>query len=60
MRWLVSSSDNPKSKTCPEPCRGIENRKLVGLVAIAVTFALCGAVADAQQAGKIFRVGFLD
>jgi putative ABC transport system substrate-binding protein len=33
---------------------------LAGLVALAVAFALGGAVADAQQAGKIFRIGFLD
>jgi putative ABC transport system substrate-binding protein len=52
MRWLVSSSDNLKSK--------IQNLKLVGLAALAVAFALCGAVAQAQQAGKIFRIGFLD
>jgi putative ABC transport system substrate-binding protein len=32
----------------------------MGLVAVAVAFALCGAVAHAQQAGKIFRIGFLD
>ncbi|MBI2533390.1 MAG: ABC transporter substrate-binding protein [Deltaproteobacteria bacterium] len=60
MRWVVSSSDNLKSKTCPELCRRIENLKWVGLVALAVAFALCGAVADAQQTGKIFRIGFLD
>ncbi|MBI2368057.1 MAG: hypothetical protein HYV01_24050, partial [Deltaproteobacteria bacterium] len=60
MRWVVSSSDNLKSKTCPELCRRIENLKWVGLVALALTFALCGAVAHAQQAGKIFRIGFLD
>jgi putative tryptophan/tyrosine transport system substrate-binding protein len=33
---------------------------LVGLVALGFTFALCGAVAEAQQARKIFRVGRLD
>ena len=49
---LGSQSDNRKSK--------IENRKLVGLVALVVTFALGGAVAQAQQPGKIFRIGFLD
>jgi putative ABC transport system substrate-binding protein len=32
----------------------------MGLVAIAVAFALCGAVVQAQQAGKILRIGFLD
>ena len=52
MRWRVSSSDNPKSK--------IQNLKSVGLVALAVAFALCGAVVDAQQAGKALRIAFLD
>jgi putative ABC transport system substrate-binding protein len=37
-----------------------KNLKLVGLVAIAVAFALCGAVAKAQQTGKVPRIGFLD
>jgi putative ABC transport system substrate-binding protein len=36
----------------------IQNLKLVGLLAITFTFA--GAVAQAQQTGKIFRIGFLD
>ena len=45
-------SDNLKSK--------IENLKLVGIFAIALTFAFGGAVADAQQTGKISRIGFLD
>jgi ABC-type uncharacterized transport system substrate-binding protein len=51
-RFLDCCSDNRKSK--------IKNRKLVGLVALGFTFALCGAVAEAQQARKIFRVGRLD
>ncbi len=51
-RWLDSFSDNRKSE--------IENPKLVGLVAIGVAFALCGAVAQAQQTGKVPRIGFLD
>jgi len=33
---------------------------LVGLLAIAFTFVLGAAVAQAQQSGKIFRIGFLD
>jgi len=33
---------------------------LVALVALGVAFALCGAVAQAQQAGKSFRIGLLD
>ena len=52
IRFPAFSSGNRKSK--------IQNRKLVGLFAIVVAFALFGAVAHAQQAGKIFRIGFLD
>jgi putative ABC transport system substrate-binding protein len=52
LRWLVSSSDNPKSK--------IENLKWLGLSVIAFVLVVCGAVADAQQPGNIFRIGFLD
>jgi putative tryptophan/tyrosine transport system substrate-binding protein len=60
MRGLVFSSDNLKSKTYPEPSRRIENLKLVGLLAIALTFTFGGAAVDAQQTGKIFRIGFID
>jgi ABC-type uncharacterized transport system substrate-binding protein len=59
-RFLDSCSDNRKSKTCPELCRRIKNRKWVGLFAIVVALTVCGAVAAAQQAGKILRIGFLD
>jgi putative tryptophan/tyrosine transport system substrate-binding protein len=52
LRFLGISSDNRKSK--------IENRKLVGIVALVVTLAMSGAVAHAQQTGKIFRIGYLD
>jgi ABC-type uncharacterized transport system substrate-binding protein len=42
----------------------IENRRgmkhISGLLVIFVTLVACGAVATAQQAGKIFRIGFLD
>jgi ABC-type uncharacterized transport system substrate-binding protein len=47
-----SFSGNPKSK--------IQNRKLVGLLALVIACALCGAVATAQQPTKILRIGFLD
>ena len=40
--------------------RKIQNPKWVGVLALATAFALCGAVAHAQQTGKIFRIGFLD
>ena len=59
VRILDSFSFNRKSKTCPEPCRRIQNPKLVGFFAIVVTFALCGAVAEAQQPKKLARIGYL-
>src|SRR5713226_5324038 len=46
-----SSSDNRKSK--------IQNLKWGGIVAIGVAFAMCGAVAQAQQPGKVPRIGLL-
>jgi ABC-type uncharacterized transport system substrate-binding protein len=51
MRYSNSRSDNRKSK--------IQNRKWAGIIAIIVTFATCGALAQAQQAGKVPRIGFL-
>jgi putative tryptophan/tyrosine transport system substrate-binding protein len=53
-----SCSDNRKSKTCPEHCRRIQNRKSVGIVALIIAFAMCGAVATAQQPTKVPRIGF--
>ena len=46
LRFLDSLSGNLKSK--------IQNRKWVGLFAIVVALAVCGAQAEAQQPGKIF------
>ncbi len=60
IRFGFSWYDNRKSKTCGERSRTIQNRKLVGLVAIAFTFILGGVLAQAQQPGKVFRIGFLD
>src|SRR5262245_43182328 len=37
----------------------IENLKWVRIVAIGFTFAMCGAVAQAQQPQKIPRIGYL-
>jgi putative ABC transport system substrate-binding protein len=48
----VARSDNLKSQ--------IQNRKWVGMIALAVTFTMCGEVAMAQQTGKVPRIGFLD
>jgi putative ABC transport system substrate-binding protein len=50
---------NRKSKTCPELGRRIQNRKLVGLFALVVTLAMCGAVAEAQQPKNVHRIGYL-
>ena len=58
--FLVSRSENRKSKTCPEPRRRIGNQKWVGLFVLVLAFGLFGAVAQAQQTGKVFRIGFLD
>jgi putative tryptophan/tyrosine transport system substrate-binding protein len=58
-RVLNSDSDNRKSKTCPELCRRIQNRKWAGLFAIVVALAVCGARVEAQQPTKIPRIGFL-
>src|SRR5437867_847335 len=38
----------------------IQNLKWAGLFAIIVALTVCGARAEAQQTGKIFRIGFLD
>jgi ABC-type uncharacterized transport system substrate-binding protein len=47
-----SYSDNPKS--------AIQNPKWAGLFAIVLALAVGAARAEAQQPGKIFRIGFLD
>ena len=59
MRWPNSSSDNRKSKTCTEPSRSIKTLKWVGLSVITFVFVMAGAVAQAQQPGKIPRVGLV-
>jgi ABC-type uncharacterized transport system substrate-binding protein len=60
IRFGFACSCNPKSKTCPEPRRRIENRKWVGVFAIVVVLTACGVRAEAQQSGKVLRIGFLD
>ena len=50
-RFLGSSSDNRKSE--------IENPKWLAIIAIALTFVSCAVVAQAQQPGKMPRIGFL-
>ncbi|MGH7798259.1 MAG: ABC transporter substrate-binding protein [Candidatus Binatia bacterium] len=60
MQWPDSFSDNRKSKTCTEQSRSIQNRKLAGLFAIVCALTVCGGRTEAQQPGKVFRIGFLD
>jgi putative tryptophan/tyrosine transport system substrate-binding protein len=55
-RFLGFLSDNLESKIQKRPRR----RKFVGIVALAVAFALCAARVDAQQTGKILRIGILE
>jgi putative tryptophan/tyrosine transport system substrate-binding protein len=59
LRLPNSCSDNLKSKTCPESYRRIQNLKWGGIVAIAVAFAICGAVAQAQPQVKVPKIGYL-
>jgi hypothetical protein len=42
-----------------ESARENMKRKITVLILAALLFALCGSV-DAQQTGKVFRVGFMD
>jgi putative ABC transport system substrate-binding protein len=58
VRWRDFLSDNRKSKTCPELCRRIQNRKWAGLFAIVVLLTAFGVRANAQQP-KVFRIGYL-
>jgi putative ABC transport system substrate-binding protein len=51
-RLFRSHSDNRKS--------AIQNPKWLGLSVIACVLVVVGAMAQAQQATKIFRIGFLD
>jgi putative tryptophan/tyrosine transport system substrate-binding protein len=52
VRFGIPVSDNRKST--------VQNRKWVGIFAIVVALTVCGARAEAQQTGKILRIGYLD
>ena len=58
-RFLDSSSDNLKLKTCPEQRRRIENPKWIGILAIIAALVGCVKMAHAQQPTKVFRIGYL-
>ena len=51
VRVFDSVVGNRKSK--------IQNPKLVGIFAVIITFAMCGAVAEGQQPKKVPRIGYL-
>jgi putative ABC transport system substrate-binding protein len=63
----LSDSDARKSETRGEPFdsaqdqlrRTIQNRKWTGLVVLVLTFAMCGAVVEAQHPKKVYRIGYL-
>ena len=55
IRWRDSSSYNLKSKIEKRPRRP----KWAGLVAFVIAFAMCRAVAQAQQPSGIPRIGIL-
>ena len=72
IRFFGSQSHNLKSKTWTEFFDSAQDelrrsfqkrprrRKWVGIFTIGFTFVVGGVVAQAQQTGKIFRIGFLD
>src|SRR5262249_56409810 len=51
IRWPDSFSDNRKSR--------IQNRKLAGISVIAFVLVVTGAVASAQQPGKVPRIAYV-
>ena len=55
IRSLHADSDNLKSKSGPAD----QNLKWGRVFAIVLAFVVCGAVAEAQQAAKIPKIGFL-
>ena len=59
-RRFRSHSDNLKSAIESLSRTAIRDLKWAGIFAIVVMHLVCGARAEAQQPGKIFRIGFLD
>jgi putative ABC transport system substrate-binding protein len=53
------SPDNRESKACGEYHRTIKSLKLAGLLALTVTLTIARALAEAQPASKVYRIGFL-
>jgi putative ABC transport system substrate-binding protein len=59
-RVFGSYSNPPKPVLSLVEGSAIQNLKSVGLFVIVVAFTVLGARADAQQPGKIYRIGYLD
>lgn len=63
MRILNPSSDQQKSQMARLNSARVQKRprgpKLVVFLALGIAFAMCGARIEAQQAGKVYRVGRL-
>src|SRR5574341_1142127 len=57
-RWF--RSDNRKSARGPADQKRPRGLKWLGFAVIAFVIVAAGAVAQAQQTGKVFRIGFLD
>jgi putative ABC transport system substrate-binding protein len=53
--WADNRKAAPQTKIEKRPRRP----KWLGLVALAVAFAMCGAVVEAQQQAKVFKIGWL-
>ncbi len=59
IRFLESASGNPKAAPQTKSGPADKNPKWIRLVAISVTFAICVAVAAAQQPAKVAKLGWL-
>jgi len=59
IRLCCSQSYNPKPVVSSVEPSAIQNPKLVGIVALVITFAMCGVEIRAQQPKKVSRMGYL-
>src|SRR5258706_9287000 len=59
-QWLTSFSDNRNSKSGTADQTRPRRQNWAGIVVLVLVLSICGAVAQAQQPVKIFRIGFLD
>jgi putative ABC transport system substrate-binding protein len=57
--FVLLQSDSRKPVVSNVEPAAIENRKLLGIVALVVTCAMCGIVVEAQQTTKVMKIGYL-